>query len=176
MAVHRGDLRVVGSGLRDALTDRPDWRFHVVGRSAGVGEELCLGAVRSETGWLPMPDYIQSLSDLSIGITPIADTPFNESKSYLKSLEMAALGVPHVSSDMPEYRRLGAALLASKPKFWRGILRSLMDDHELRIEQAIKARDLASRHTYELHAPKFMAAWTGMVAVESTDDDVLSVA
>jgi GT2 family glycosyltransferase len=40
----------------------------------------------------------------SIGIAPLADTPFNRCKSAIKMLDYAALGLATVVSDMPAYR------------------------------------------------------------------------
>ncbi len=62
---------------------------------------------------LSYPAFVAWLTDRqrrqpwSIGIAPLADTPFNRCKSAIKMLDYAALGLATVVSDMPAYR--GAA-------------------------------------------------------------------
>ena len=163
MSVHRGDLAVVGSGIRDALRHAPNWCFEVVGETRGVAEELGLrsGDITG-TGWLPIDEYPEALTRLSIGIVPIADTSFNRSKSWLKSLDLAASGVPHVASNMPEYRRLGAAsALVTKPKQWKAALLDLVYDPERRAAEAERGVELARRWTYEANVDRWWAAWVG---------------
>src|SRR5689334_24701002 len=44
----------------------------------------------------------RALSALGIGLAPLADSTFNRAKSWLKPLEMAAVGVPCVMSALPD--------------------------------------------------------------------------
>jgi GT2 family glycosyltransferase/glycosyltransferase involved in cell wall biosynthesis len=59
---------------------------------------------------LSYPAFVAWLTDRqrrqpwSIGIAPLADTPFNRCKSAVKMLDYAALGLATVVSDMPAYR------------------------------------------------------------------------
>ncbi|WP_419759112.1 glycosyltransferase [Acidisoma sp.] len=59
---------------------------------------------------LSYPAFVAWLTDRqrrqpwSIGIAPLADTPFNRCKSAIKMLDYAALGLATVVSDMPAYR------------------------------------------------------------------------
>jgi GT2 family glycosyltransferase/glycosyltransferase involved in cell wall biosynthesis len=59
---------------------------------------------------LSYPAFVAWLTDRqrrqpwSIGIAPLADTPFNRCKSAIKMLDYAALGLATVASDMPVYR------------------------------------------------------------------------
>jgi len=59
---------------------------------------------------LSYPAFVAWLTDRqrrqpwSIGIAPLADTPFNRCKSAIKMLDYAALGLAIVASDMPAYR------------------------------------------------------------------------
>ena len=47
--------------------------------------------------------------DLDFGIAPLADTPFNAHKSYLKVLDYAALELPVIASQHPVYKPLDGA-------------------------------------------------------------------
>lgn len=159
MAVHGGDLEVVGIGVRQAL-DHTGWDFRVVGEGQGVDEELGLEGRVPDTGWLPMNAYLMQVASLAAAIAPLADDQFNRSKSWLKSLEYAALGVPHVTSDLPEYRALGAGLVAGKPKQWRSALLKIMTDEQFREDLIIEGRKIAERYTYEQFAHEWWRAWT----------------
>lgn len=167
LSVHRGDLAVVGTGIRDAIA-RSTWEFFVVGRGEGVGRELCMREDPDDTGWLPLDQYIEQVVKLGIGIAPLADTAFNASKSWLKSLEYASFGVPHVCSASDEYQRLGAGLIARKPKMWRGILGALLDSAEARFETAVEGMKIAEQWCYEGSADVWWSAWTGIPIEEAS--------
>lgn len=161
LAVHRHDLRVVGGGLVEAMRAEPGWTFTVIGESKGVGRELGFESDPPETGWIPINEYLEAMSRLTIGIAPLADNVFNRGKSWLKALEYAALGVPCIVSDLPEYRRLGVGEAVSKPKHWKAALRKLMGDPEARADQVAHNIEVARRWTYEANAERWWEAWTG---------------
>lgn len=82
--------------------------------------------------------------------------------SWLKSLEMAAVGVPWVASPTPEYRRLhelGCGALARKPKEWLRELRRLIADPALRQERSETGRQVAAGLTVEGHAWRWAEQW-----------------
>lgn len=160
MSVHTGDLNVVGIGVRDALRIS-GWDFRVVGESRGVGEELLIEGEIPQTGWLPMSDYRVEVARLGAAIAPITDDAFNRGKSWLKTLEYGAFGVPCVASALPEYERLGVALIADKPKRWKSLLAAVMTDDQLRVDLIAEGRRIAALHTYELRAEEWWDAWTG---------------
>jgi hypothetical protein len=99
---------------------------------------------------------------MDVGIVPLEDTDFNAAKSRLKGLEMAAVGVPFVASPRDEYQRLhrlGAGLLADRPRDWRRHLTRLVRDGDYREELADRGRAVAAAETYENHADRWWAAW-----------------
>lgn len=159
---HPGDLPITRGGVAVAL-EREDWRFRTVGPPQRVGEQLGLGAAEG-TGSLSLEAYHEALGTLDIGIVPLAQSPFNIAKSYLKGLEYAARGVAFVASSTPEYRRLanqGVGLIAREgARSWSGRLRDLMRDESLYAEQVECGRTvLAERHTYESQGGYWVAAW-----------------
>ena len=81
--------------------------------------------------------------------------------SWLKPLEYAALGVPCVTADMPEYRRLGVGIQASKPKHWKAALIKLMTDEQARSDVVAHGLETAAQWTYEARADQWWDAWTG---------------
>jgi glycosyltransferase involved in cell wall biosynthesis/GT2 family glycosyltransferase len=65
------------------------------------------GAVGAECHpMVPFDRYPQRLAELQldVALVPLVDHPFNRSKSRLKLLELGALGIAVVASDLPPYR------------------------------------------------------------------------
>lgn len=94
--------------------------------------------VRTKT--MPMQtifNYPRLFTRFNIGIVPLSDVPFNEAKSAIKGMEMAASGIPFIASASPEYVWLrethGIGFTASKPKEWLRYL-NLLRDPEARVE------------------------------------------
>lgn len=75
-------------------------------------------------------EYPELVSGMDIGIVPLADVAFNHAKSWIKGLEYAAAGIPFVAQATPEYRELGAGLLAHTPAGWAEALEALRDPAE----------------------------------------------
>jgi intein/homing endonuclease len=84
--------------------------------------------------------------------------------SWLKGLEYAALGVPFVASDLPEYQLLAQRykighLARSKSRLWRRELGHLMDsDYRDEIGSDYRAR-VADHLTIESNAYRWLEAW-----------------
>ena len=84
------------------------------------------------------------MAELSVGLVPLIDSPFNRAKSWLKGIEYAALGVPFVASPLPEYRKLadlGAGVLADSPQEWYEAIDMLLTDADHRDTIARFGRD-----------------------------------
>jgi hypothetical protein len=164
VSMHVGDMRAPGAGVREALDRADGWRFAVVGAARDIHEQLGLREEPDDTGFVPVDRYHRGLGLLDVGIVPLADTPFNRAKSYLKGIEYAARGVPFVASPTPEYERLfseGIGRLAKwRSRDWKRELTALMIDESLRIESAMVAREVVAReHTYEVNAARWCEAW-----------------
>jgi len=133
---HPLDLRATQGGVAQALTKHPGWHMLVAG-GAGSDDEIAkqLGIDQSQletTPWKPRELHRLVVSQFSVGIAPLADTAFNAAKSWLKGVEYAALGIPFVASDLPEYELLsqhyGIGLTAPpKGRLWARALTRLMD-------------------------------------------------
>lgn len=101
-------------------------------------------------------DYPKWLMDkrIDIGLAPLLDTKFNESKSNLKYIEFGAMGVPGVYADLEPYADVEhgkTGLKASKPIDYYTQLKKLVESKELRREignaahEDVKARYDASK-------------------------------
>jgi glycosyltransferase involved in cell wall biosynthesis len=116
------EITIVGVTAAPSL---PDW-VQRMGVSAN-GAQSYPGFVNWITG---MPPW-------DIGLVPLAETPFNLSKSTIKTLDYAALGLAVVASDMPVYRGsladgAGGRLVANHPDAWYRALSELVRDPKLR--------------------------------------------
>ena len=114
-------------------------------------------------------DWPGAVAGIGIGIAPLADTRFNAAKSWLKPLELSALGVPWVASPRVEYERLhrlGCGLLAAKPREWYGILRRLLRDSDYRTELSESGRSVAKTLRLDDHAWRWWEAWDDALRLE----------
>lgn len=165
---HPDDLQTVGTSL--AQLTRDGVRFRVVGPGAGVRAALGLDADPEETGPRDLAaEWPAALAELGVGVAPLADTRFNASKSWLKPLEYAAVGVAPVMSPRAEYARLhalGVGLLARKPKDWLRHVRRLASDESERVELGRAARAVAATLTVEGNAWRWAEAWERAYATE----------
>lgn len=108
-------------------------------------------------------EYPEAVIKLDIGIVPLADTPFNHGKSWLKALEYASLGVAPVVSPTPDNMRLveqGGAYVARSPKAWRDCVRTLIVNEEERFDLVKRARTVAEQWTVEANAWRWWQAWS----------------
>lgn len=160
---HPGDLEVTG-GAVGAVTRRRSSHvlFHTVGTGQGVKAALGIGT-SSATGWVPLEQYPTAVAHLDVGIVPLRHHAFNRAKSWLKGLEMAALGVPFIASPLPEYERLarmGAGVLAARPADWERELTALLSSPARRDDLRAAGMDVARDWTYEQNAERWAQAWT----------------
>jgi glycosyltransferase involved in cell wall biosynthesis len=107
-------------------------------------------------------DLPKELLRFDVALAPLADTPFNMSKSYIKALEAATAGVPCIASDMPEYRKLGTAVLCSRPKDWRQALERLSDPQE-RASLAQLARSRAEQFDIRHHWKRWEKTYAELI-------------
>lgn len=157
---HPMDLQETGTAVRRLVSQ--GHQFKVIGPAYGVTRALDLEAMPPSTGNVSFEEWPRAVSTLGVGMVPLEDSQFNRSKSALKGLEMAAVGVPFAASPRDEYRWLheqGAGLLASKPQHWFKALRSLATNASLREEMSEAGRAVAARHTIEANAWRWWDAW-----------------
>src|SRR6266498_1969954 len=165
VATHPEDLQVTHGAVNQALSATKGLsRFLALGdqktlQNLGVRE-------RVPNGWLPgvpLDQYPGWVSQLDIGIVPLADTPFNQAKSWLKALEYSSLGVVPIGSPTPDNIRLqeetGVGFIARNPKEWSQNIEALIKDPEKRQELSVKAREFASQWTIEGNTNRWATAW-----------------
>lgn len=158
---HPTDLQVTRGAVRDVLKESA-WDFHVIGTGDGVQEALSLAAAPSATGYLHFADYADALAQLSLAIVPLDDTPFNEAKSCLKMIELAAVGVPVVATANFDNRRmfdLGVGAIVKSPGHWYRRLKAMVESAQLRADTIGRSREALAKLTYERQANQWADAW-----------------
>lgn len=164
VATHPDDLYVTHGAVQQALAATKG-----LSRFLALGDQKMFSALgvrdRLPNVWqagVNIDLYPEFVAQLDIGLVPLADTPFNEAKSWLKALEYASLGVAPVVSPTEDNLRLaelGAAVPARNPKEWSTQLVDLIRDTERRQELSAKAREVASQWTIEGNTHKWATAW-----------------
>ena len=159
---HPDDLEATCGRIGQLVSDT-GCRFEVVGTGYRVQEALCLPRAPEATGWLPLDDYPAALARLDVGIVPLARHPFNEAKSHLKGLEMAAVGVPFIATPTGPYEQLyraGIGLLADNPNDWYEHGRRLVLHADARQALGDRFREkVAEAWTVERNAWRWWDAW-----------------
>lgn len=161
---HTLDTALIARPVRRVLDTDRKLRLHIVGSDF----RPTFGHSQTRlTQWEPDPrDYYKNL-DFDIGLVPIVSSTFNESKSYLKALEYAAMGIPTIASDFGPYRDFVidgvTGFLVSKEKHWRDRIRELAADADLREKMGAAARELAAQHTIEGNYWRWAKAYEGIL-------------
>ena len=155
---HLVDIVTVADPLRDVLEANPQVDMHWMGFD--YAPELTRARLDSPlhrrcryTPWQrDVGEYYKRI-DFDIGIAPVADVPFNDSKSPIRVLEMAACGIPVVASNRVPYSEFvvdgKTGWLCSSEDEWRSRLTDLIHDDAMRAEMGAAAREQASGWTIE---------------------------
>lgn len=160
LASHPDDPSAVGGAV--ARLSEAGASFRVVGDPTGAGLAFGLSEDPSGVSGVDINGWPAAVAQLGIGIAPLADTKFNLSKSWLKPLEMSALGVPWVASPRAEYARLharGAGQVAERSRDWFRKLDQLRRSPELRAELAGRGREVAEQLRIRDHVGEVADAW-----------------
>lgn len=162
---HANDFDFVRGQLRTFFRRHPDVDMHFVGATHGA--EIGRPDAR-RTAWnLNLIDYLKAI-DFDIGIAPLAYNRFNRSKSDLKFLEYAALGIPVVASDFGPYAESiehgVTGLLVKHPHEWGTHLRALVEDEAMREEIGANARRWAATRTIQTNAWRWEQVYQSVYA------------
>lgn len=169
LASHPDDPSVVGNAIARLVQEGAD--FVTTANPTSVGFAYGLPAdplgVWGNTTAEEWPGVVSEM--LGIGIAPLAPTVFNASKSWLKPLEMSALGIPWVGSPRPEYRRLhelGCGVLANNANQWYSHLQVLRRNEQLRKELAAAGQVVAEGLRLAANVWRHWEAWEDAVALQ----------
>jgi hypothetical protein len=157
---HPDDPSAVGGALARLVQDGA--AFQVVGDPTGCGAAFGLSEDPSGLSGVDIHGWPAAVASIGVGIAPLADTRFNACKSWLKPLEMSALGVPWVASPRAEYARLharGAGVLAERGRVWYRELDRLRTSADYRAEVAGRGREVAEGLRLRDHVGETWDAW-----------------
>jgi hypothetical protein len=157
---HPNDPESLGGAIARLVDEGAE--FVMRGDPTGAGRAFGL-AEDPHGGPVPIEEWPTAVAGLGIGIAPLADTKFNRAKSWLKPLEMSAAGVPWVASPRAEYERLhklGAGVLADRPRGWYRELKRLRESPQRRAELSEAGRTAAEQLRLRDHSWRWMDAWT----------------
>lgn len=106
-----------------------------------------------------VPDWWKRVETFDVGLAPLVDSEFNRSKSFIKILEYASLGVPFICSPVGPYAEHVIdgvnGLFARTPEEWADLLDKLIRSPWLRSQLADRARGWADLWTTETHIRKW---------------------
>lgn len=164
---HPDDPSALGGAM--ARLDGPYGAFRVVGDPTGCGAAFGLSEDPLGHDHVEFADWPAAIAGLGIGICPLADTKFNAAKSWLKPLELSAVGVPWIGSPRAEYDRLhrrGCGLLADTPRRWYQGIQKLKKSPAMRQELAHAGRDVAAGLKLEANAWRWLDTWEEAYAIQ----------
>jgi glycosyltransferase involved in cell wall biosynthesis len=157
---HGVDFGAVQSELKSFLRRNPEVDTHFIGANFG---DLVGRPETRHTGWTQnLVEYLSNI-DFDIGIAPLAYHVFNKSKSDLKVLEYAAVGIPVVATDFGPYsdsvQHGVTGFLVKRPHEWARYLRDLVNDEAMRAEMGDNARRWAATRTIQANIWRWEAAY-----------------
>lgn len=156
---HLMDVMSVAEPLAGVLAAHPDVDMHWIGNDFSP----CVGRECRYTMWHRDVFRYYAAIDWDIAIAPLADHVFNYSKSWLRALDAAALGVPVIAQDLPPYRDFVidgvTGYLVRSQDEWRARLTELVNDRAAREEMGAKAREVAAAWTIQEHWRSWEAAY-----------------
>lgn len=162
-ASHLTDICSAQDALIRVLEANPQVDMHFI----GVDYSPLVRRPCRFTRWQEKVWAYYSGIDFDIAIAPLADIPFNQSKSHLKALEMGALGIPIVAQDMEPYRdyvRDGeTGYLVRTHDEWVARITELINDEGARLEMGAKAKQVAAQWTIQKRWPEWEAAYESAV-------------
>ena len=131
-------------------------------RSLGVAEQVVF------TGYLRGDKLLAALSSFDIGIIPDPVNEYNDKISMNKVFEYSALGIPSVSYDLSETRRLlgdaGSFAGDATPRGLAAAVLPLIDDEQHRRAMGARAGKLAEeKFNWSTEAEKYVAAYADLV-------------
>jgi len=147
-AEHRGDVEPLG--LRDTLRRLLERHPHVNVATIGCGLGIDSERYHHIPG-VPFEELRDYVATFDVGLAPIADSPFNRSRSNVKVKEYAALGIPWLASPIGPYAELGAdqgGRLVPDDR-WDEELDRIVSDARGRRKLAKKGLQWARRQTVE---------------------------
>lgn len=162
-STHQMDADQIGTHLRRVMDRNPHTELHLMGTNYattwGIRDRV------RYTAWTDsVPEYWR-LIDYDVMLAPLRPHRFNASKSALRPLEAAILGIPVIASDYGPYadfvRHGETGYLVKRDHEWGTYLRALVNDPAMRAEMGAAGRSQAADWTIEGNADRWAKAIEG---------------
>jgi hypothetical protein len=150
---HRADADRLGIAetMQRVLADHPDVRVECIGLDLGLRERY------RHDAYIEFEQLADRIAGFDIGLAPLADIPFNRSRSDIKLKEYAARGVAWLASPVGPYLGLGeehgGRLVADDG--WYDALSRLVARGRERRRLARRGRSWAKRQTVDAAANRW---------------------
>jgi hypothetical protein len=136
-------------------------------RVLSVGLRLPLPAARYEhIPRVPLPQLLTATSRIDVGVAPLADTPFNRSRSDIKLKEYASGGAAWLASPVGPYRdhgeRQGGQLVGDDE--WYEAIDRMIDDRRWRRRLIKRAVRWAGEQVIDRHIGAWESAFEQAIA------------
>ncbi|WP_281997420.1 glycosyltransferase [Halomonas sp. A020] len=161
---HLQDLLHITPALRALLNARQDSQCEVM---LGKHTPPALASLPNLSAPDPLPwsvfRHYQARRRVHIGLAPLLQTPFNEGKSFIKFLDIAAMGGVGIYSKRYPYTEVvqhgeNGLLVGDTPDEWRAALQQLLNNPEATANMAQQAAADALRVGAPQHAVDFWQA------------------
>jgi glycosyltransferase involved in cell wall biosynthesis len=160
-STHHMDWKEGAGYVGQFMRRNPEVQFHIIGGGYGSWFKLPEDQV-VETPWIDTVEGCWETIDFDIGLAPLRPHLFNRSKSALKFLEYAALGIPTIASDVGPYsdhiRHGSTGFLVKRDHEWGVYLRQLVNDKAMRVEIGENAKAWARTQILENNLGLWKAA------------------
>jgi len=157
---HYNDLLEVSSIFPQLLEKYPQIEIHLAGADPSWFESH---ERLKFLDFVSIDKYANMLSGFDIGLAPLANIKFNESKSDLKSVEYGIIGIPTVASKVPSYIDTiihgENGFIAKNCRDWLRYISILIEKPELRIQFGVEARKRSEKRTIETNIDKWLDAY-----------------
>lgn len=161
---HLNDLLHIAPALRGIQQGRKDTQLEIMLGKHTPKQLAELPRVKTPDPlpWLAFRRY-QVNHQLHIGLAPLLDTPFNAGKSFIKFLDIAAMGGVGIYSNRYPYTEIvrhgeNGLLIEDSPGAWQAGLRHLLDNPQAAAAMAQQASLDAQRIGDLQHAAMFWLA------------------
>jgi glycosyltransferase involved in cell wall biosynthesis len=162
-STHTMDFQEAGLQVARFLRRNQDVVWH------SIGADLLPPTpnTRLHTPWFNSVTDYYGAAKFDIGIAPLYPHRFNMSKSYIKALEYAAMGIPVVASNYGPYRDFvkhgETGFLVKRDHQWAMFLGELVNDADLRARMAKAAKEYVRAFTIQEHWPKWAEAYGSLL-------------
>ena len=153
---HHRDVEMIAGVVGKVMRQYPDTFLVTIGGYAPTDAALSHGVPKDRFRSIPWIEDRKVLNTglalMDIGLAPLTQDKFNESKSWIKCLEYGAVGAPTIASDVGPYHDFIQpewGYLCRTKSDWKDALHELLSNKEKRLEMSHNARKMAEENSIQ---------------------------